>query len=99
MNITRLEHSVITLFVQALFGLLFDNWVIGAVLAVCFWLGREHAQAEYRWMRLFGNGTRASMPWYGGFDPKAWDKDGLFDWLVPIVAAIVLYVVVKVIGV
>lgn len=35
--------------------------------------GREHAQAEYRWIERFGHGVRANMPWWGGFDPKVWD--------------------------
>ncbi|VCU72405.1 hypothetical protein PIGHUM_04504 [Pigmentiphaga humi] len=98
MNITHLEHAVVTLIVQALFGLAFGNWFIGGVMACCWWMGREHAQAEDRWVGRFGQGRRANMPWWGGFDPKAWHMDGLLDWVIPIVVAIVLYVVSLVIG-
>lgn len=36
-------------------------------------LGREHAQAEYRWIETYGHGQRANLPWWGGFDGRVWD--------------------------
>lgn len=50
-------------------------------------LGREHAQAEYRWIKTFGNGIRANLPWWGAFDPRVWDVHSwwwnlLLPWLI-----------------
>jgi len=99
MNRTLIEHAVITLIVQAIFGLLLGDWVFGAAMACGGWFGREHAQAEYRWIARIGKGKRANMPWWGGFDPAVWDKDSVLDWVAPLAAAIVLYAVVRTLGV
>lgn len=39
--------------------------------------GREHAQAEYRWIEEFGGHRRAFLPWWGGFDLRIW---GVHSW-------------------
>ena len=59
-------HAVITLFF-AIAGWLCDIPAL-AGLCACFYLGREHAQAEYRWIAAYGNGHRDNMPWWGGFE-------------------------------
>jgi hypothetical protein len=53
-------------------------------------MGREHAQAEYRVIVAYYGGKRANMPWYGGFEPKAWTSKGLLDWLLPVGATLVV---------
>lgn len=78
-----MTHALIAALVQFTFGLLTGNWWIGAAMAL-FYVGREHAQAEYRWIEHFGHGRRANMPWWGGFDPNAWDRKSLSDWLFPL---------------
>ena len=79
-------HAVITLFF-AIAGWLCDIPAL-AELCACFYLGREHAQAEYRWIDAYGNGHRENMPWWGGFDPRVWNCKSLLDWLLPVCAAL-----------
>lgn len=50
-------------------------------------LGREHAQAEYRWIETFGRGHRANLPWWGSLDRRIWDTHSwwwnlLLPWLI-----------------
>ena len=58
---------------QILVGLFTGNWAYGAIAGCTFFIAREHTQAEYRWIKRFGDGHRQNMPWWGGFDPRAWD--------------------------
>jgi len=68
------------------------SWWAGALLAAGFYLGREHAQAEYRVIQKFYDGKRANMPWYGGFESRAWNVKSILDFVLPIAATtIVLY--------
>lgn len=75
-------HTIIALLLQTVIGYTTDNWWLGAASAL-FYMGREHAQAEYRWIEHYGAGRRANMPWWGGFDPKVWNLKSLTDWLLP----------------
>ena len=62
-------------------------WLAMAAL----WTGREWTQAEYRWIESLGDGTRASMPWWGGFDPRVWDfKSFTMDMILPALVSGVL---------
>ena len=79
-------HALIALGFQAAIGIATGNWWIGGAFAL-FYMGREHAQAEYRWIEHYGAGRRANMPWWGGFDPKVWNLKSLTDWLLPLVSA------------
>lgn len=58
-------------------------------LCVAFYIGREHAQAEYRWIDACGDGRRENMPWWGGCDPRVWNRKSLLDWLLPAVVVLV----------
>lgn len=78
-------HAVIALVAQFLIGKLTGNWWVVAVLFSGFYLGREHAQAEYRWIERFGQGLRKNLPWYGALDPKVWNLHSITDWVLPIV--------------
>ncbi len=64
------------------------SWWAGALLAAGFYLGREHAQAEYRVIQKFYDGRRVKMPWYGGFEPRGWDKKSMLDWILPLTAVL-----------
>lgn len=77
-------HAIIALGLQAAIGIAFGNWWLGAAFAL-FYIGREHAQAEYRWIEHYGSGKRANMPWWGGFDPKVWNAKSLCDWVLPVI--------------
>lgn len=52
-------------------------------LPAIWYMGREFAQAEYRYIAAYCGGKRANMPWYGGFLPDAWTVKGVLDWLLP----------------
>lgn len=91
MDWTPFLHAVIALVVQALLGLLSGNWWLGGLLACTWWIAREHTQAEYRWIEQLGQGQRANMPQWGGFDPRVWTLGSVLDWLVPVGASIGLW--------
>lgn len=73
---------------QGVVWLLTGNLLAGAMLAVGFFLGREHAQAEYKAINTDFDGKRANMPWYAGFNPKYWTLDALLDVAFPTAAVI-----------
>jgi len=55
-----------------------------------FWLGREHSQAEYRFMKL-QKITRDDFGFLQGFNPIAWNFDSLFnDLILPILTGILI---------
>lgn len=80
-----IEHVIVALTIQAIIGLTTRNWWAGAALPSGYFLGREIAQAEYRWIEQFGEGLRANLPWWGALDSQVWVKpDQVADWLGPI---------------
>lgn len=83
-------HALFTFFiccgVAALPGL--PPWL--CFLPAAWYMGREVAQAEYRYIAAHG-GKRANMPWYGGFLPIAWTAKGVCDWLLPLAVACICY--------
>jgi ATP:corrinoid adenosyltransferase len=80
------EHALIAAAIQTVVGLLTRQWCAGGALASCYFIGREVAQAEYRWIEAFGGGLRANMPWHAMFDPRVWQTpDQTADWLGPVV--------------
>ena len=66
------------------------GWWLGALFAIGYFLGREMAQAEYRVIKDFYDGKRANMPWYGSLERRAWTKKGMFDWILPAAAVILV---------
>lgn len=87
MNATTLQHIIIALVIQAIPGLLFNDWISGGAFASGGFIYREITQAEYRWISTYGNGQRINMPWWGGFDLKVWNKlDSWMDWITPTIA-------------
>jgi len=83
-------HALITIAIQAAIGHLTGNWLVGGLFAAGFYTGREHAQAEYRWIERFGGGRRANMPWWGGFDRRVWNAKSVSDFALPIVFAVLI---------
>lgn len=79
-----MSHALITV-VAVLAASLF-GWQWQAALAMSmFWFGREHAQAESRWLTAH-KANRSRMPWHAGFLPESWNRDGLVnDLLLPAV--------------
>lgn len=88
--ITRWAHIWVTLLLcgveftaQRLWGMELDLPLFGAI----FYLGREHAQAEYRYISSHG-GRRDAVPWYCGLLPSAWTTKGVTDWVGPLLIAL-----------
>lgn len=90
MDLTPLEHAAATVGAQMLVGVCTGNWWIGGLLGCCWFIAREHTQAEYRWIERFGQGLRANMPGWGGFDPRAWTWASVLDWAAPVLACAAL---------
>lgn len=88
---TYLQHIVLALCIQAAIGVTTTNWWAGAGVACAYFIGREVAQAEYRWIERLGSGLRRNMPWWGPLDPRVWTTlDQSVDWLGPILATTVV---------
>lgn len=81
-----MAHALASLFAQLLLGLLAGDWWTPAAAMSALFIGREHAQAEYRWIERYGSGRRANMPWYGGLQPRVWTIKSLADCALPAAA-------------
>ena len=90
-DLSPLTHAAIAVAMQCAFGLLSGMWTAGGAIGCMWFIAREHTQAEYRWIAQFGAGKRANMPWWGGFDSRAWNLASLLDWLVPVLAGSAVY--------
>lgn len=88
-------HAIITLLTGVFFYQL-DLRLEGFMFMASFYIGREHAQAEYRWIESFGYGKRRNMPWWGGFDYRVWNAGSLLDWVMPILVFFVAYFAVSI---
>lgn len=94
---TPLIHAAVSVAVQIAVGLASGDWISGGIAACIWWLAREHTQAEYRWIEKFGwdyeteGYLRKNMPWWGGFDPRIWNKGSVLDFLVPVLTCTAVY--------
>lgn len=89
-------HAAITL-VFCVIILSFKLPVGLVLIPVAFYIGREHAQAEYRYIEAHGR-KRANCPWWCGFMPEAWTMKGVMDFLLPIIVVmftVVVYNLIK----
>ena len=84
------EHAGYAAFMQLVIGLVTGDWFAGACFGSAFYIGREITQAEYRVIEQFYDGKRANMPWYGGFEPRAWELKSLLDWILPTVVCLII---------
>jgi len=91
-----LEHSAYALLFMAIIGLLTGNWFAGACFGSAFFVGREHAQAEYRVIEHFYEGKRDNMPWYGGFEPRGWDVKSILNFVLPIIVTTIALVIIAI---
>lgn len=79
-------HLALALAFQIGMGLAFGLWAFAAACASAFFIARELAQAEYRWIEHFGGGSRAHMPWWGPFDIRVWrDAHSWLGWILPMI--------------
>lgn len=86
-------HVVITAAIT-IAAYFFGLHVYASLAAACFYIGREHAQAEQRVISQHYGNKRASAPWWCGFERRAWTAKGMLDWLLPLVVFIIASVVV-----
>ncbi|PKP99085.1 MAG: hypothetical protein CVT76_01105 [Alphaproteobacteria bacterium HGW-Alphaproteobacteria-15] len=86
-----IEHTIIAVVVQVAVGILTRNWWVGGLAACCYFVGRELAQAEYRWIEHFGEGLRANAPWWAALDGRVWTSfDQYADIIGPVAACFAL---------
>ena len=89
-------HIIPALLIQLGISLALRNLPAGAAAACAWSISREITQAEYRWIEQFGEGLRANMPWWGGLDPRVWQKaDPWLDWILPSLLAIAIAIVAQ----
>ena len=82
--ISKHEHSLIT-FGVVLVATLAGYGLYALLLMAGFWAGREHSQAEYRFMKLKGI-SRDKLSDADGFRLEAWNYDSFVnDLVLPIV--------------
>ena len=63
---------------------------VGAAFGAAFFIGREHAQAEERYIEANG-GRRYHTPVapeWAVFNLRWWDRDALLDWITPTTAVV-----------
>lgn len=84
---TAVKHAAIALVVQIVLTPVV-NAVLGGVIALALYLGREIAQHEYKiavrkgWR--WGDGPKP-IKWYDGI-VGGWSKDSILDMLLPVIA-------------
>ena len=88
MNKTNFEHLFVAMILQAIPGLIFGNWIIGAVFASGIFLGREHAQREY----VISN--PALLVGYEALDFWNWNIDEILDLVFPVAGVWAVVVIV-----
>ncbi len=85
MNKTNFEHLAVALFLQAIIGLATGNWLAATLLPIGIFLGREHAQREYK------IGNPSLLIGYEALDLWRWSKDALLDLFVPVLGVTLVY--------
>ncbi len=93
--IKNIQHSLYAILFQTLGFLITSSLVPGAVFASGFFIGRELAQAENRYVKKHHNGNRpADMRWWKALTLDMWSIDSFFwDMLLPIGITIILILV------
>lgn len=85
----KYTHLPLSIFVVLLVWFIGGNalWAWLGITAV--WVSREWTQAEYRYIEHIGDGSRASMPWWGGLAPAAWTRKSFWwDMTLPAVVGL-----------
>lgn len=86
-------HTVITLLVGVVLYPL-GLHLYGVLMMAAFYAGREHAQAEQRVISQHYGNKRANVPWWCGFEYRAWTFKGMLDWVLPLGVFIIASVAV-----
>ena len=97
MNSSHATHIAWALGIQVVIGLPTGNWWAGAAAGSFLFIGRELAQAEYRYIQANG-GSRYSTPQrpeIASLHPRWWSRDSVLDWLLPVVVTMGIAVLLK----
>ncbi|AQS50566.1 hypothetical protein PAEH1_01560 [Paenalcaligenes hominis] len=96
MNRTHLEHLIVALVIQGFFiggfnllGLQDGSW-FGAAFVTALFIGREHAQREYK------IGDPSKLKGYEALDIWRWSLDAKLDLLVPVLAVFIVAVLLNI---
>lgn len=81
-------HGFIS-FVSALILGILSPWC--CFLPAAFYLGREHSQAEYRYMSAHHT-KRENSPWYCGWLPESWNQKAILDAVLPFLMGLLVFV-------
>ena len=85
------SHTIITAILVAV-GCVFGFGLETLLIVAGFWFGREHSQAEYRYMKLKGI-NRSKLGLFDWFRLEAWDRDSfLNDLMIPIMVGIIFLI-------
>ena len=90
MNRSHIEHTIVAIWLQCIPGMVWGDWVIGAVLAAGIFWSREHAQAEYKWIQTNGGKRIWLAPLYA-LDVRRWSRDSILDAVAPTAATVGLW--------
>ena len=60
-----------------------------------FYISREFAQAEYRYVLKHCHGSFAHMPTFAGFYPEVWNTKSILDWVLPTIVSLAFYYYLK----
>ena len=66
-----------------------------ALFPSVFYISREFAQAEYRYILKYCGGSFANMPTFAGFYPEIWNVKSILDFVLPTVVSIIFYYYIK----
>lgn len=92
--INKHNHTIITA-VLVTVGCVFGYGIETLLVVGGFWFGREHSQAEYRYMKLKGI-NRSKLGFFDGFKKEAWNKDSfLNDLTIPIIVGALVILIYK----
>ena len=87
----KYNHIIITIVLVAI-AIPFEFEIYTLLMLSGFWFGREHSQAEYRYMKLKGI-NRSKLGFFDGFRLEAWNRDSfLNDLTIPIMVGIILLI-------
>ena len=85
----KYNHIIITIVLVAI-AIPFGCELYTLLMLSGFWFGREHSQAEYRYMKLKGI-NRSKLGFFDGFRLEAWDRDSfLNDLIIPIMVGLLI---------
>ena len=94
-GLTPVEHALIAAAVQVGWGLTAGDWIAGGVMGVLLFVGREHAQAECRYINAHGGSRHATPrePAIGCLHPRYWSTGSVLDIVVPAAVCLAIGVI------